>query len=120
MAFRRIAPERRAEVVAAFVATGSVRAAARETGIPPATVSRWLRGPAAAELRRVADAFKARVDLEVQRAWVEELRRPVRHPMFDITRRVGALREALVHEELRRVRSRRRRPARMTPVAPVA
>lgn len=33
----------RARAVAAYVATGSVRGAARETGIPPATVSRWLR-----------------------------------------------------------------------------
>ena len=79
--------------MAAYVATGSVRAAARQTGVPPATVSRWIRGPAAAELRQAADAFAARVDLEVRRAWVEELRQPHRASPLEISRRVELLRE---------------------------
>ena len=117
MAFRHIPPEERSRVVAAYVATGSVRAAARQTGVPPATVSRWIRGPAAAELRQAADAFAARVDLEVRRAWVEELRQPHRASPLEISRRVELLREGLIRQEMARVRSRRRRGVPFAPAA---
>ena len=120
MAFRRIDPEIRDRAVRAYVATGCVRAAAREIGIPASTVCRWLRGPAGHRLRQAADAFKARVDLEIQRAWIEELRRPDRPAMVLLLARRAATREGLVAEELRRIRSRRRRRVPFGTASPAA
>lgn len=120
MAFRRIDPEIRDRAVRAYVATGCVRAAARESGIPASTVCRWLRGPAGPRLRQAADAFKARVDLEIQRAWIEELRRPDRPAMVLLLARRAATREGLVAEELRRIRSRRRRRVPFGTASPAA
>ena len=116
MAFRQIPAEMRVEVAQAFVTTGSVRGTARQTGLPPSTVSRWLRGPAGVELRAAADAFRARTEIEINRAWLEELRQPQRAPVAEIFRRINGLRDGLVREEMRKARSRRRRTA----VAPAA
>ena len=112
---RQVDPELRQRAVAAFVATGSVRGAARVAGLPASTVCRWLHGPAAPELRQAAEAFAARVEVEVRRAWLEELRRPDREPMMVVSNRMVALREGLIAEELRRIRSRRRRRSSVPP-----
>jgi len=81
-------------------------------------VSRWLRGPAAAELRAAAAAFRVRTEIEVRRAMLEELSRPDRPPVVEILRRLDGLREGLVAEEMRKARSRRRRPAGSLPSHP--
>jgi len=111
MAFRQIPDEMRDTVARAFVATGSVRGTARKTGLPPSTVSRWLRGKAGVQLRAAADAFRARTEIEIRRAWIEELRQPDRRPVVEIIRRLDRLHEGLVDEEMRKARSRRRRSA---------
>lgn len=64
MAYRLISADIRERAIDTWVALGSVRGAAREIGVPPGTVSRWLRSARNLDtLRRQRQASEERLQI---------------------------------------------------------